>query len=164
MPLYQMRSGVNEIKPNLVFSLPPKQIQRKIMDRTEPLFGTPCPCCKGPRQLVRSRSGGLVTQNCLNFGHCDQCKRPGKLLLEQLPKRHCEKCRARLVPLILQKTYWYKCEACQTFIKLASIVPHWSELFPDCGLGLESDQNYQVLGCEIPEGMKVEYLPPSQKI
>lgn len=87
------------------------------------------------RIIVRSRPGGLVSQNCESCGH------PNKVGLRQLPPLDCPHCGNALEPFTNhRKNYAYGCSLCDTATELASMVPHWDELFEYDGLGLDSDQ------------------------
>lgn len=135
------------------------------MEKYEPLYGSPCPCCKGPRQLVRSRPGGFVTQNCLNFDHCETCRRGGYPSLGDLPELYCDRCNAPLVryqPDKPPRNYRYRCDKCkETDFQLALILPHWSDVFPYCGVGVDSDNIDNTMGSEVPLSptVKIEFLP-----
>jgi DNA-directed RNA polymerase subunit RPC12/RpoP len=89
-------------------------------------------CCGKPTIIVRSRQGGFVTQNC------SRCGKSNSVSLSELPSLKCTKCRRALVS-ITRKNYFYQCLKCDLEWELPLLVPHWSELFDECGFYVESD-------------------------
>ena len=99
------------------------------------LYGTQVSgCCKSKTLLVRSRDGGLVSENCLH------CGRPAYIRLENLPILDCDFCCSPLkAKRDTTSSYVYHCEQCARVWKLADTVPHWSELFQYSGLAAHGD-------------------------
>jgi hypothetical protein len=90
-------------------------------------------CCRAASIIVRSREGGFVTQNC------SACGRPRAVTPSELPQRFCERCESELEVVLREKNYTYHCRTCNSFWEVATLVPHWSELFSEFGYGLDSD-------------------------
>jgi hypothetical protein len=44
---------------------------------------------------------------------------------------------------IIDKNYVYECERCRKRWVLAELLPHWSELFPYCGLAAPGDGHFE---------------------
>jgi len=92
------------------------------------LYGAKCSCHSKPSLIVQSRKGGQVSQNCVVTGI------PRKITLEQLPEWKCENCG-----YICEKgqdhysSYTYKCHQCNMTVKVADLVPFWSEYFEEYG-------------------------------
>jgi RNase P subunit RPR2 len=100
------------------------------MLRNRILFGKRSHCHRTQSILVRSRSGGFVTQNCL------ECGRPHRLPLNDLPALLCDTCHHPLVPCVKEdKNYWYVCLSCGSEFRLPDLVPDWREHFPHWGIG-----------------------------
>jgi len=92
---------------------------------------SPSKCCTVPTVIVQSRDGGLVSQNCSKCGH------PDYIRLSELPPLACPRCKVQLQITDTKnnrKNYWYICPQCNSETLLANVVPHWSELFDECGL------------------------------
>jgi hypothetical protein len=91
-------------------------------------------CHNSPSLLVRSRHGGLISQNCLKCGHSNYVS------MDQLPKVKREFCL--IMDLVAGKNhdgnYQYECHGCGRTWNLPEMLPHWSELFSFCGLYAES--------------------------
>ncbi len=86
-------------------------------------------CCDQPTRVVRSMDNGFVTRNC------PRCKQgPGRLLPEQVfnnltPNLRCLQCEHKLSNgRDRYKNYVLICDGCQMFVKLADLIPHWSEI------------------------------------
>jgi hypothetical protein len=93
-------------------------------------------CCGTKALLVRSRGGGFVSRNCLRCG-----KSAAYVGQNDLPDLECECCGTHLgVQIGRDKNYWYKCGKCGRKWELASVLPHWSELFQYCGLAAPGDE------------------------
>lgn len=98
------------------------------------LYGRVLRCCGGRSRIVLSRPGGFVSQNC------ESCGKSRKITKAELPTLFCPHCDCRLrVTYDGKKNYVYACGECSYRIRLADYVPHWSELFEECGLGLDSN-------------------------
>ena len=91
--------------------------------------------CHGSRSIiVRSRPGGFVTQNC------EVCHRPRALRLDEIPPLNCQLCGNALNSFhIPWGNYAYECRNCRRTTEVASIVPHWDELFDYHGYAIEKD-------------------------
>lgn len=84
-------------------------------------------CCKQATLLVQSREGGFVTQNCAD------CGQPDTLASVEFARLDlwlaCPKCKKRMqaatVPI---SNYGYACEGCGVTMRLASILPRWTDL------------------------------------
>ena len=78
-------------------------------------------CCQEPQQLVRSRAGHFVSQNCIKCA-----KRADYVGLEEIPPAACSACGA-LVPVgMREKNYTYSCQ-CGYMFELGAILPAWDE-------------------------------------
>jgi hypothetical protein len=86
---------------------------------------------------VRSRDGGFVTRNCL------RCEASDYVGLDQLPELTCEWCGKRLQKEVHNnKNYWYKYSNCGRQWELASVLPHWSDLFSYRGIAAPGDSAF----------------------
>jgi len=94
-------------------------------------------CCESRMILVRSREKGFISQNCL------RCGMSYHVIEQEIPDFDCESCwrapRNSVSVRIVDKNYVYRCERCRKQWLLAEIIPHWSELFPYCGLAAPGD-------------------------
>jgi len=81
-----------------------------------------CRHCERLRIFVRSRQGGLVSQNCV------KCKKPQAVNINDLPDLYCGECDEKLVKF-KRKNYFYSCDNCKVEWEFAQIVPDWYELF-----------------------------------
>ena len=84
--------------------------------------------CHGkPTVLVQSMDGGFVTRNCPECGGYESLSEPDFHLLGLWVA--CPDCRK---PMVAQRVptsnYGYICEPCQNYIKLASLLPRWTDL------------------------------------
>ena len=99
------------------------------------LYGSDSHCCGRPSQIVISRDGGFVSQNCTD------CGRSRKIRLAELPDLVCKMCRRPMEKYVnSNKNYAYRCSACVRGVELCSIVPHWSEEFRYCGLAIDHEE------------------------
>jgi hypothetical protein len=84
--------------------------------------------------IVRSRDGGMVTRNCLAYG------KPDYIRETDFPRLPCPLC---ITPFVIEKTdgtnYHYACKTCQKAVKVADIVPDWSEKFRYHGIAAFGD-------------------------
>jgi len=88
-------------------------------------------CHHAPCLIVRSRKGGLATQNCI------MCGEPAPLSLDEIPKFKCEECHHLIIPFINHyKTYAFCCDNCGASYLLGDLVPHWDEYFEEHGFGI----------------------------
>lgn len=84
--------------------------------------------------IVKSRRGGFVSQNCL------VCGKPFTISLLELPEVNCKRCGSIMTKDFDRNgNYQYSCPLCRWSKRLCDLVPHWSELFEENGLGLLSD-------------------------
>lgn len=98
----------------------------------------PSKCCNYRALIVQSRDGGFVSQNCL------KCGKPDYINEFALPELCCDSCESSLTVKKLDgKNYHYMCNTCRRNWLLASVVPHWKELFEYSGLAA---------GGEFPSG------------
>jgi hypothetical protein len=102
------------------------------MDNQEKLYSrSSSPCHEVPCVIVRSRSGGFVTQNC------EKCETPHPVQLSDLPELRCKQCQVVLEPFINGlKNYAYRCSGCNREWEVASLVHSWSELFEYHGFAI----------------------------
>lgn len=92
------------------------------------------PCCDYKALLVRSRSGGFVSRNCLKCGTSHYVNS------SQLPELVCDFCENELrVRKSDGKNYHYVCDTCDLAWQLAGVVPDWRELFEYSGLAAPGD-------------------------
>jgi len=83
-------------------------------------------CCRQPMVLVQAMEGGFVTQNCSACGTQDRVSEDEFLRLSLWVA--CPECRKPMVKEIVRKNYAFSCEACEGYIKLASLLPRWEDL------------------------------------
>ncbi len=91
-------------------------------------------CCLAEAVFVLSRTGGFVTKNCT------KCKRTGYAREEDFPSLEC--CGEGVTVRLIDKDYYYKCQNCLSKVRVADIVPKWSELFEYNGLVAPGDSNW----------------------
>jgi hypothetical protein len=90
-------------------------------------------CCRALQQLVRSRSGNYVTQDCVACG-----KKATTLSLSEIPNIKCPKCSNPLSASYIGRNYGFTC-GCGCTLELGDIVPNWEEEgFAYCGVGVSS--------------------------
>jgi hypothetical protein len=83
-------------------------------------------CCGALQQLVESRPGGFVSQNC------EQCReRSNHVRLDEIPEVPCPRCGAMLTVGKTGRydTYGCKCHVCKCTFKLADILFKWEGQF-----------------------------------
>jgi len=98
------------------------------------LFGSVSPCHRAPSVIVRSRTGGFLTQDC------ERCGKPRALRRDELPDLMCPRCSVALREGVnTNGNYAYSCATCGYALELAQIVREWSDLFGYHGFGLEGD-------------------------
>jgi hypothetical protein len=91
-------------------------------------------CCSKNSIIVRSRRGGLVSQNCL------KCGKPRTINQKSLPDLECEICQSKLnIEKFNGRNYFNICKKCKRKWKLPDEVPVWQDLFEYYGLGIRSD-------------------------
>ena len=135
MTLTEIRSLVAAGRHNLPL---PRQVDGKRLI----LALTLSRCCGDRELLVRSRSGGFVTRDCLNCG-----SKAAYLGLNEIPDLDCTGClrfnRERTVEPILQyQNYWYRCVGCGREWEIADILPDWTEAFEYSGLAAPGDPTF----------------------
>src|ERR1700683_3726098 len=92
-------------------------------------------CCGALQQLVRSRSGNYVTQNCTACGN-----KATTLALSEIPQIKCPSCAHQLDVEFVGKNYGCRCNACNAVFELGSILPSWQdEGFEYCGVAAPGD-------------------------
>jgi hypothetical protein len=85
-------------------------------------------CCQAPRLLVQSMKGGFATANCCK---CSQAWTIGRQEFERLDLWvSCPECRSSMKRDEFCKNYGYSCIACDLFVKLADLLPDWSDITP----------------------------------
>jgi endogenous inhibitor of DNA gyrase (YacG/DUF329 family) len=84
--------------------------------------------CHGlPTVLVQSMEGGFVTRNCPACGKSQTL--PESVYLNELKLWvACPECKQRMKQSMMFKNYAFVCEPCEIFIKLAELLPRWSDL------------------------------------
>lgn len=121
--------GVREEYPPYVYSLSRKRGMQKLL-----LHGRfRSSCCGARTVLVRSRSGGFITQNC------EDCERPNYIRLDELPLLQCPHCSADLIAQ-QRRNYCYVCPLCGMFLDLPLFIPAWYDLFEERGFGFPSER------------------------
>jgi endogenous inhibitor of DNA gyrase (YacG/DUF329 family) len=86
-------------------------------------------CCQAPRLLVQSMTGGFITANCLKCGHGD--KDVSELKVQNLHLWvSCPECRSGMQYHKQRNNHGYACSKCQLFVKLADLLPDWSDIMP----------------------------------
>ena len=83
--------------------------------------------CHGTRLvLVQSMEGGFVTANCFE---CNKKELIGENELKKLPiVCCCPKCNKVMTGELVEKNFCYTCKNCNLYIRLADLLPHWSDL------------------------------------
>lgn len=94
----------------------------------------PSPCCNADALIVRSRSGGFVSRDCL------KCGKSHYLTEGQIPELPCDECAT---PMQIAKAdgtnYFFTCRSCERLHMIADIVPVWSDEFRYSGLAAHGD-------------------------
>jgi len=95
-------------------------------------------CCNSRTRLIRSRQGGFIGQVCL------KCLVPKHVNPDHIPNLDCQRCKASEMMTVttINKNYWFKCDRCKYKWEIASALPHWSDLFPECGLSAPGDGTF----------------------
>jgi uncharacterized protein (DUF983 family) len=84
-------------------------------------------CHRLPTILVQSMEGGFVTRNCPQCGKSTLLPKADFLKLGLWVA--CPECRQRMVAgLLPSKNYGYTCAACNLGVKLADLLPSWTDL------------------------------------
>ena len=88
--------------------------------------GTRSQCCNMPTVLVQSMDGGFVTRNCC------KCAKKDSLSPQAFVALHlwvaCPECKQPMDPSRYKSNYCYYCEPCDLGIKLAHLLPRWTDL------------------------------------
>ena len=91
------------------------------------LYGLRNSKCHGkPTVLVQSMEGGFVTRNCPECGKGEYLSEADFHELGLWVA--CPECRQPMTAGMVAKNYGYICEPCQNFIKLAALLPRYSDL------------------------------------
>ena len=107
------------------------------------LSATLSTCCHAKELLVRSRSGGFVSRDCLECG-----SRSNYVRMDDIPDLDCDFCRkfnlptGTVEPTLKERNYWYRCTSCRREWGLAAILPEWSEAFGYAGLAAPGDAGW----------------------
>ena len=83
-------------------------------------------CHQVPTLLVQSMGGGFVTANCSVCGAKDDVTDAGFDSLELWVS--CPKCRKKMSASKFHNNYGYSCDDCELFVRLADLLPHWSDV------------------------------------
>ena len=94
--------------------------------------------CHGARCLiVRSREGGFVSRDCIECGEAEYIR------LKDFPEVNCSRCKVRFeVSLADKMNYFFVCSSCGKQMKIADIVPPWSDRFQYHGLAAYGDKRF----------------------
>lgn len=92
-------------------------------------------CCHSPQQIVRSRDGGFVSQNC------EECGRPRTIKLTELPVVTCE-CGEVMHAGFHEHNYAYRCSVCHAICRLCDLVPRWQECYQYRGLAIGNENEF----------------------
>jgi hypothetical protein len=93
------------------------------------------PCCNASQQLVRSRDGNFVTQDCIACG-----KKARTLALAEIPSIRCPVCPTMLTIGFVDKNYGTRCAECGSVFELGTLLPHWQdEGFQYCGVATPNE-------------------------
>ena len=77
--------------------------------------------------LVRSMEGGFVTANCAECGNKDNLSEQGFFDLGLWVS--CPRCTKRMKSGIIdQKNYGFSCQDCEIHLRLADLLPLWSDV------------------------------------
>jgi hypothetical protein len=83
-------------------------------------------CCRTILAFVQSMEGGFVTANCL------KCGRKETIIEDEFKKLPficcCPECKHVMKAETIEKNYCYVCHNCNLYIRLADLLPHWSDL------------------------------------
>lgn len=91
-------------------------------------------CCGAKSAIVRSREGGMVSQNCI------QCGKPDYVRPEDFPDVPCPECQNLLIIKKQDGTnYYFVCVTCNVQCKIADLVPGWTDRFDYHGLAAFGD-------------------------
>jgi hypothetical protein len=72
--------------------------------------------------------GGFVTANCSRPG----CNNKGSFTASEFESLDlwvgCPECRARMAPAMIEKNYAYRCDECALYVRLADLLPLWTDV------------------------------------
>ena len=89
--------------------------------------GSKSTCCGLPTVLVQSMEGGFVTRNCPRCAKKDTL--PEDVFISLDLRVACPECKQPMEPGRLPYTnYGYRCDRCDLGIKLADLLPRWTDL------------------------------------
>ncbi|MGP8175287.1 MAG: hypothetical protein ACLP7O_12170 [Terracidiphilus sp.] len=105
------------------------------MEKQFPLCSKHRSKCHGAKcAIVRSREGGMVSQNCI------QCGEPEYVRPEDFPDVPCQKCNnVQIIKKMDETNYYFVCVTCNIQCKVADVVPNWSDHFDYHGLAAFGD-------------------------
>lgn len=83
-------------------------------------------CCNATTTLVQSMEGGFVTRNCQKCGAKDTL--PEDVFFNLSLWVACPRCKQEMAAQVIEKNYSYVCDKCQLFIRLADLLPRWTDL------------------------------------
>jgi len=90
----------------------------------------PSECCGHRTLLVQSMEGGFVTANCSRRG-CNQKSLVSQRDFDALALWvSCPQCRAPMRSCMVDKNYGYACDNCSAYVRLADLLPSWTEVAP----------------------------------
>jgi len=92
---------------------------------------SPSGCCQQRTLLVQSMEGGFVTANCSKPG----CNNKAYLSWDQFEALNlwvaCPECRAGMLAAMVEMNYVYTCAGCGIYIRLADLLPYWTDVARD---------------------------------
>ncbi len=84
-------------------------------------------CHNAETLLVQSMDGGYVSRNCGTCGAKDTL--PESVFLNELDLWvACPHCRQRMTASVVEKNYSFVCGSCELYIRLADLLPRWTDL------------------------------------
>ena len=85
-------------------------------------------CCGKPTLLVQSMDGGFVTANCSKPG-CNNMTTVSQGDFEALVLWvGCPECRDPMTPQMVDQNYAYTCDRCRIYVRLADLLPYWTDV------------------------------------
>ncbi len=83
-------------------------------------------CCRSLLAFVQSMDGGFVTADCFKCGKKETITEDE---FKGLPLICCcPECKQVMKKEMVDKNYCYTCSRCDLYIRLADLLPHWSDL------------------------------------
>ena len=90
----------------------------------------PSKCCGRRTLLVQSMEGGFVTANCSRPG-CNEKAMFSETDFEALELWvSCAECRSPMRAAMVDKNYAYVCDNCSLYVRLADLLPMWTDVAP----------------------------------